>query len=77
MPARWAGYTAAASTINMRALTPPSMLTEYRLWHRKSKIWLFNMGMPAALFLCVCQFCAAENLAGSAANGPLEAAESL
>ena len=50
MPARW-GYAAAASTVDMRTLVPPSLLAQDRFWQHTSKIWLFDMGMLAALSL--------------------------
>jgi ABC-type multidrug transport system ATPase subunit len=48
MPARW-GYAAAASTVDIRHLVPGSLLPQDRFWQHLSKIWLFDMGMLAAL----------------------------
>ena len=48
MPTRW-GYAAAASTVDVRTLVPGSMLPQDRFWEHTSKIWLFDMGMLAAL----------------------------
>jgi ABC-type multidrug transport system ATPase subunit/predicted component of type VI protein secretion system len=50
MPTRW-GYAAAASTVDLRTLMPVSMLPQDRFWEHASKIWLFDMGMLAALSL--------------------------
>ncbi|MGA8254431.1 MAG: ATP-binding cassette domain-containing protein, partial [Mycobacterium sp.] len=50
MPTRW-GYAAAASTVDVRTLVPGSMLPQDRFWEHTSKIWLFDMGMLAALSL--------------------------
>ena len=48
MPARW-GYAAAASTVDLRSLMPGPELPHDRFWEHTSKIWLFDMGMLAAL----------------------------
>jgi ABC transport system ATP-binding/permease protein len=48
MPARW-GYAAAAATVDIRHLVPGSLLPQDRFWEHTSKIWLFDMGMLAAL----------------------------
>jgi hypothetical protein len=48
MPARW-GYAAAASTVDLRSLMPGPELPHDRFWEHASKIWLFDMGMLAAL----------------------------
>ncbi len=48
MPARW-GYAAAAATVDVRHLVPGSLLPQDRFWEHTSKIWLFDMGMLAAL----------------------------
>jgi ABC-type multidrug transport system ATPase subunit len=48
MPTRW-GYAAAASTVDVRTLVPGSMLPQDRFWEHTAKIWLFDMGMLAAL----------------------------
>jgi ABC transport system ATP-binding/permease protein len=50
MPTRW-GYAAAASTVDVRTLVPGSMLPQDRFWEHTPKIWLFDMGMLAALSL--------------------------
>ncbi|WP_287034598.1 FHA domain-containing protein [Mycobacterium sp.] len=48
VPARW-GYAAAASTVDVRALVPGSLLPQDRFWQHTSKIWLLDMGTLAAL----------------------------
>jgi hypothetical protein len=48
MPARW-GYAAAAATVDVRHLVPGSLLPQDRFWEHTAKIWLFDMGMLAAL----------------------------
>ncbi len=48
MPARW-GYAAAAATVDIRHLVPGSLLPQDRFWEHTRKIWLFDMGMLAAL----------------------------
>jgi ABC-type multidrug transport system ATPase subunit len=48
MPARW-GYAAAAATVDIRHLVPGSLLPQDRFWEHTSKIWLFDIGMLAAL----------------------------
>ncbi|MBV9351336.1 MAG: ABC transporter permease, partial [Mycobacterium sp.] len=48
MPARW-GYAAAASTVDLRHLVPPSLIPQDRFWQHTSKAWLFDMAMLAAL----------------------------
>ena len=48
MPARW-GYAAASSTVDVRHLVPASLLPQDRFWQHTRKIWLFDMGMLAAL----------------------------
>jgi ABC-type multidrug transport system ATPase subunit len=50
MPARW-GYAAAASTVDLRHLVPDSLLSQDRFWQHTPKVWLFDMGMLAALSL--------------------------
>jgi len=50
MPARW-GYAAAASTVDVRNLVPSSLVSQDRFWEHTRKIWLFDMGMLAALSL--------------------------
>ncbi len=48
MPARW-GYAAASSTIDVRHLVPGSLIPQDRFWQHTRKVWLFDMGMLAAL----------------------------
>ncbi|WP_082956202.1 ATP-binding cassette domain-containing protein [Mycobacterium sp. E787] len=48
MPARW-GYAAAASTVDLRNLVPGALVSQDRFWEHTSKIWLFDIGMLAAL----------------------------
>jgi ABC transport system ATP-binding/permease protein len=48
MPARW-GYSAAAATVDLRHLVPPTMLPQDRLWQHTPHLWLLDMGMLAAL----------------------------
>jgi ABC transport system ATP-binding/permease protein len=48
MPARW-GYAAASSTVDVRHLVPSSLLPQDRFWQHTRKVWLFDMGMLAAL----------------------------
>jgi ABC-type multidrug transport system ATPase subunit len=48
MPARW-GYAAASSTVDVRHLVPASLLPQDRFWQHTRKVWLFDMGMLAAL----------------------------
>jgi ABC transport system ATP-binding/permease protein len=48
MPARW-GYAAASSTVDVRHLVPGSLLPQDRFWEHTRKVWLFDMGMLAAL----------------------------
>jgi ABC transport system ATP-binding/permease protein len=48
MPARW-GYAAASSTVDVRHLVPGSLLPQDRFWQHTRKIWLFDIGMLAAL----------------------------
>jgi ABC transport system ATP-binding/permease protein len=55
MPTRW-GYAAAASTVDVRTLVPGSVLPQDRFWEHASKIWLFDMGMLAALSLLYFSF---------------------
>ncbi|HYB83614.1 MAG TPA: ABC transporter permease, partial [Mycobacterium sp.] len=55
MPARW-GYAAAAATVDIRHLVPGSLLPQDRFWQHTSKIWLFDMGMLAALSVCYAGF---------------------
>ncbi len=50
MPARW-GYAAAASTVDLRTLMPGPGLPKDRFWQHTSHVWLFDMGMLAALSL--------------------------
>jgi ABC transport system ATP-binding/permease protein len=48
MPARW-GYAAASSTVDVRHLVPSSLVPQDRFWQHTRKVWLFDMGMLAAL----------------------------
>jgi ABC transport system ATP-binding/permease protein len=48
MPARW-GYAAASSTVDVRHLVPVSLLPQDRFWQHTRKVWLFDVGMLAAL----------------------------
>jgi ABC transport system ATP-binding/permease protein len=48
MPARW-GYAAASSTVDVRHLVPGSLLPQDRFWQHTRQVWLFDMGMLAAL----------------------------
>jgi ABC transport system ATP-binding/permease protein len=55
MPARW-GYAAASSTVDVRHLVPSSLLPQDRFWQHTRKIWLFDMGMLAALAVFYASF---------------------
>jgi ABC-type multidrug transport system ATPase subunit len=55
MPARW-GYAAASSTVDVRHLVPGSLLPQDRFWQHTRKVWLFDMGMLAALALLYAGF---------------------
>ena len=48
MPARW-GYAAAASTVDIRHLVPPTMLPQDQFWQHTKHFWLLDMGMLAGL----------------------------
>jgi ABC-type multidrug transport system ATPase subunit/predicted component of type VI protein secretion system len=48
MPARW-GYAAASATVDVRHLVPASLIPQDRFWEHTRKVWLFDMGMLAAL----------------------------
>jgi ABC transport system ATP-binding/permease protein len=48
MPARW-GYAAAASTVDLRHLVPPTLLPQDQFWQHTKHFWLFDMGMLAGL----------------------------
>jgi hypothetical protein len=48
MPARW-GYAAAASTVDLRHLVPPTLLPQDQFWQHTRHFWLLDMGMLAAL----------------------------
>jgi ABC transport system ATP-binding/permease protein len=48
MPARW-GYAAAASTVDIRNLVPPSLLPQDQFWQHTRHFWLLDMGMLAGL----------------------------
>jgi ABC-type multidrug transport system ATPase subunit/predicted component of type VI protein secretion system len=50
MPARW-GYAAAASTVDLRHLVPPTLLPQDQFWQHTRHFWLLDMGMLAALTL--------------------------
>jgi len=55
MPARW-GYAAASSTVDVRHLVPGSLLPQDRFWQHTRKVWLFDVGMLAALALSYAGF---------------------
>jgi len=55
MPARW-GYAAAASTVDLRDVVPGSLVSQDRFWEHTLNIWLFDMGMLAALSLLYAGF---------------------
>jgi ABC transport system ATP-binding/permease protein len=48
MPARW-GYAAAASTVDIRNLVPPTLLPQDQFWQHTRHFWLLDMGMLAGL----------------------------
>ncbi|ORW92286.1 ABC transporter ATP-binding protein [Mycobacterium sp. IEC1808] len=48
MPSRW-GYAASASTVDLRALVPGSLLAQDAHWVHTRGAWLFDMGMLVAL----------------------------
>jgi ABC-type multidrug transport system ATPase subunit len=48
MPARW-GYAAAASTVDLRHLVPPTLLPQDQFWQHTRHFWLLDMGMLAGL----------------------------
>ncbi|BBZ49314.1 ABC transporter ATP-binding/permease Rv1747 [Mycobacterium heidelbergense] len=48
VPSRW-GYAAAASTVNVRALVPGSLIPGDGHWSHTRGAWLLDMGMLAAL----------------------------
>ncbi|WIM88817.1 ATP-binding cassette domain-containing protein [Candidatus Mycobacterium wuenschmannii] len=48
MPARW-GYAAAASTVDLRHLVPPTLLPQDQFWQHTKHFWLLDMGMLAGL----------------------------
>ncbi|WP_293002084.1 FHA domain-containing protein [Mycobacterium sp.] len=50
MPARW-GYAAAASTVDLRHLVPPTLLPQDQFWQHTRHFWLLDMGMLAGLAL--------------------------
>jgi ABC-type multidrug transport system ATPase subunit len=50
VPSRW-GYAASASTVNLRALVPGSLIPKDRHWLHTRGAWLLDMGMLAALSL--------------------------
>ena len=55
MPARW-GYAAASSTVDVWHLVPGSLLPQDRFWQHTRKVWLFDVGMLAALALSYAGF---------------------
>jgi ABC transport system ATP-binding/permease protein len=48
VPSRW-GYAASASTINLRALVPGSLLPKDSHWLHTKSAWVFDMAMLGAL----------------------------
>jgi ABC-type multidrug transport system ATPase subunit len=50
MPSRW-GYAASASTVDLRALVPGSLLQQDAHWSHTRGAWLLDMGMLVALSL--------------------------
>jgi ABC-type multidrug transport system ATPase subunit len=50
MPARW-GYAAAASTVDLRHLVPPTLLPQDQFWQHTRHFWLMDMGMLAGLMV--------------------------
>jgi ABC transport system ATP-binding/permease protein len=48
VPSRW-GYAASASTVNLRALVPGSLLPQDSHWLHTRSAWLFDMAMLSAL----------------------------
>jgi ABC-type multidrug transport system ATPase subunit len=48
LPSRW-GYAASASTVNLRALVPASLLQQDGRWAHTRGAWLLDMGMLVAL----------------------------
>jgi len=48
VPSRW-GYAASASTVNLRALIPGSLLPQDSHWLHTRSAWLFDMAMLCAL----------------------------
>ena len=48
VPSRW-GYAASASTVNLRALVPGSLLPQDSHWLHTRSAWLFDMAMLCAL----------------------------
>ena len=48
LPSRW-GYAASASTVDLRALVPDSLLQQDGHWAHTRGAWLFDMGMLVAL----------------------------
>ncbi|OBK40464.1 ABC transporter ATP-binding protein [Mycobacterium sp. 1245111.1] len=55
MPARW-GYAAAASTVDLRHLVPPTLLPQDQFWQHTRHFWLLDMGMLAGLTLFYASF---------------------
>jgi ABC transport system ATP-binding/permease protein len=48
VPSRW-GYAASASTVNLRALVPGSLVPQDSHWLHSRSAWLFDMAMLCAL----------------------------
>jgi ABC transport system ATP-binding/permease protein len=48
MPARW-GYAAAAATVDVRHLVPPTLLPQDQFWQHTRHFWLLDMGVLAGL----------------------------
>ena len=48
VPSRW-GYAASASTVNLRALVPGSLLPQDSHWLHTKSAWVFDMAMLGAL----------------------------
>jgi len=55
MPARW-GYAAAASTVDLRHLVPPTLLPQDQFWQHSRHSWLLDMGMLAGLTVFFASF---------------------
>lgn len=48
-PARWGGFAASASTIDLIKLVPGPLTPKDRHWEHTASAWWFNMGMLGAL----------------------------